>query len=173
MSTNLEHPADEHPRRLWGILLLLAGVGILFLTLYEVWDHLHKSVASPGRVQQEIQHVLDDQTAAWNRGDLESFMIGYWHSPELSFFSGGDHKHGWQETIDRYRARYQSEGKEMGKVTFNDVQIDMLAPDSAWVRGRWQVVTAKNTMGGLFTLIMKKRPEGWRIVHDHTSAAGA
>jgi beta-aspartyl-peptidase (threonine type) len=49
------------------------------------------------------------------------------------------------------------------------LQIETLSPKSAFVRGRWQLVTDKEKLGGLFTLIFKKLPEGWRIVHDHTS----
>jgi beta-aspartyl-peptidase (threonine type) len=58
----------------------------------------------------------------------------------------------------------------MGKLTFSELQIEVLGSDSAFVRGRWQVITSKETLGGLFTLVLKKLPEGWRIVHDHTSA---
>jgi beta-aspartyl-peptidase (threonine type) len=119
---------------------------------------------------KEIAAVLEAQAAAWNKGDLKSFMAGYWKSPDLTFYSGKDKTRGWQATLERYEKRYQAEGKEMGKLTFTELDIDVLGPDSAVVRGRWKVVTSKETLGGLFTLIFKKMPEGWRIVHDHTSA---
>jgi beta-aspartyl-peptidase (threonine type) len=128
-------------------------------------------VGGPPEVKDQtkaIAKVLNDQVAAWNKGDLRGFMEGYWKSPELTFFSGKDQTKGWQATLERYQKRYQAEGKEMGKLTF-DYQIDVLGPDSAFVRGRWKVVTSKETLGGVFTLIVKKFPEGWRIVHDHTS----
>jgi uncharacterized protein (TIGR02246 family) len=119
---------------------------------------------------QAIQNVLDTQVAAWNRGDLEEFMTGYWHSPDLTFFAGKDPMLGWQAAIDRYRKRYQAEGRDkMGTLSFSDIKIELLGPDSAFVRGRWKLVTSKEPLGGLFTLVFKKRPEGWRIVHDHTS----
>jgi beta-aspartyl-peptidase (threonine type) len=116
-----------------------------------------------------VRQVLDAQVAAWNKGDLKGFMAGYWKSDNLSFFSGKDKTHGWQATLERYQKRYQAEGREMGKLTFDELEIEALGPDTAWVRGRWKVVTSKETLGGLFTLIFKKLPEGWRIVHDHTS----
>jgi ketosteroid isomerase-like protein len=126
--------------------------------------------ADPSSAQQAaIRRVLGDQVEAWNRGDLEGFMAGYWKSPQLTFFSGKDRMSGWDATIERYRKRYQAEGKEMGKVSFSDLEIEPLGPESAYVRGRWKVVTSKETLGGLFTLIFKKQPEGWRIAHDHTS----
>ncbi|HMF14990.1 MAG TPA: nuclear transport factor 2 family protein [Gemmataceae bacterium] len=117
-----------------------------------------------------IEKVLEDQAAAWNKGDLEGFMAGYWKSDELTFFSGKDVVKGWNATLERYKKRYQSEGKEMGKLTFSELKIDVLGPESAAVRGRFKVVTSKETMQGLFTLLFKKTADGWKIVHDHTSA---
>jgi len=114
--------------------------------------------------------VLDAQVAAWNRGHVEAFMAGYWSSPELSFFSGAERTQGWEATLERYRKRYQSEGQEMGRLTFSELRVDVLGPDSALVRGRWQLVRSKDRPGGLFTLIFRRFPEGWRIVHDHTSS---
>jgi uncharacterized protein (TIGR02246 family) len=128
-----------------------------------------KNADAASAQQAAIRRVLDDQVTAWNRGDLEGFMAGYWKSPQLTFFSGKDRMSGWDATIERYRKRYQAEGKEMGKVSFSDLEIEPLGPESAYVRGRWKVVNSKETLGGLFTLIFKKQPEGWRIAHDHTS----
>jgi ketosteroid isomerase-like protein len=127
------------------------------------------SPSSSDPSKKAIREVLDAQQTAWNKGDLKGFMAGYWQSPELTFFGGKDVIKGWQATLDRYQKRYQAEGREMGKLSFSEIEIDLLGPDSAYVRGRWQVVTSKEKLGGLFTLIMKKLPEGWRIVHDHTS----
>src|SRR5262245_56442835 len=125
------------------------------------------------RVEQDVRAVLDRQVEAWNKGDLETFMTGYWKSPDLTFFSEDKVTSGWQQTIDRYRKRYQSEGREMGKLSFSDLRIKEAGDQMAWVRGRWKLVTSKETLGGLFTLIVERMPEGWRIVHDHTSAAPA
>jgi beta-aspartyl-peptidase (threonine type) len=119
--------------------------------------------------RKAIQEVLDDQATAWNKGDLEGFMKGYWKSDKLTFFSGNERTSGWQATLERYQKKYQGEGKEMGKLTFRDVEIELLGPDAAVVRGRFQLVRSKDKPTGLFTLIMKKVPEGWRIIHDHTS----
>jgi beta-aspartyl-peptidase (threonine type) len=128
-------------------------------------------VAPAESAEAAIRRVLDAQVEAWNKGDLEAFMTGYWKSPELTFFSGAEPQRGWQATIERYRKRYQSEGQEMGKLTFSELDIQVLGPDSALVRGRWQLVRSKDKPGGLFTLIFKRFPEGWRIVHDHTSGS--
>src|SRR6478672_2929417 len=96
-----------------------------------------------------VQQVLQQQQAAWNRRDLEAFMSGYWNSPELTFFSGAQRTSGWQAALDRYRRVYQSEGKEMGKLEFSDLQIEPLAAEGAFVRGAWHLTTSdgKNPHG--------------------------
>jgi len=150
---------------LYAICLLIGGSAIVFACLAASRE------PQPPPPPPAIRQVLDDQAAAWNRGDLDGFMAGYWNSPELSFYSGKDKKRGWQETFDRYRARYQGEGKEMGSLTFSELDIQMLGPDTALVRGRWKVDMSKEAFEGLFTLVVKRFPTGWRIVHDHTSSA--
>ncbi len=119
--------------------------------------------------EKDIRTILEDQAAAWNKGDLEVFMKGYWNSRNLTFYSGKDKKIGWKETLERYKKRYQGEGKEMGKLTFSELEIQIISADYAIVKGRWKVEMKKETIDGLFTLVMKKLPEGWLIVHDHTS----
>src|SRR5262249_39880355 len=117
----------------------------------------------------DIRKVLDEQVVAWNKGDLVGFMKGYWNSKDLTFVSGKDATRGWQETLDRYKKRYQSEGKEMGKLAFSDIEVRELAPGVALVTGKWELTLSKETIGGRYSLIFKKLAEGWRIVHDHTS----
>jgi uncharacterized protein (TIGR02246 family) len=119
--------------------------------------------------EKAIRQVLDDQVVAWNKGDLDGFMKGYWNSKDLTFQSGKDLTRGWQETLERYKKKYQAEGKEMGKLAFSDVVIQELAPGVALVTGKWELTLSKETIGGRYTLIMKKLSEGWRIIHDHTS----
>lgn len=125
-----------------------------------------------GDSKAAVEHVLRTQQDAWNHHDLDAFMAGYWNSPELSFFSGAQETSGWQSTLDRYHATYASPGHEMGTLEFSALRIEMLAPDAAFVRGAWHLTMPNGkTPHGLFTLVFRKFPEGWKIVHDHTSAA--
>jgi ketosteroid isomerase-like protein len=118
-----------------------------------------------------IQQVLVDQQAAWNRGDLNAFMAGYWNSAELTFFSGGQESQGWQAALDRYKKKYQGAGHEMGKLAFSNLRIEMLGSESAFVRGEFRLTMSDGkTPNGLFTLVFRKFPDGWRIIHDHSSA---
>jgi beta-aspartyl-peptidase (threonine type) len=118
-----------------------------------------------------IRAVLDAQVQAWNAGRLEEFMIGYWRSPKLTFFSGGRKLSGWDATLERYRKNYQAEGKEMGKLKFSDLDIQLLGAGAAIVRGRFELkMSDGKEPSGLFTLVFRKFTNGWKIIHDHTSS---
>jgi ketosteroid isomerase-like protein len=134
-------------------------------TIYTIGRHEESEAA--------IRAVLDAQVVAWNKGDIEGFMRGYWMSKDLTFFSGGSETHGWTETLERYRKSYKGTGKQMGQLTFGDLRVEMLSPDSAFVRGTWKLTMPADpkTPHGLFTLIFRKTPDGWRIIHDSTGAA--
>ncbi len=120
--------------------------------------------------QAAIRKVLQTQVDAWNRHDLEGFMAGYWNSPSLTFFSGATETHGWQETLERYRKHYQAPGTEMGKLEFSDLQVELLGPSSAFVRGKFLLTLSDGKQPhGLFTLVFRQLPEGWKIIHDHSS----
>ena len=128
--------------------------------------------ASAQTPKTAIRNVLQQQVAAWNRHDLDGFMSGYWNSPDLIFFSGAQETSGWQATLERYRAKYQAEGRAMGKLEFSDLSVHELGPDAAFVLGEFHLTMPDGkTPHGLFTLIFRKFPDGWKIVHDHTSAA--
>jgi ketosteroid isomerase-like protein len=118
----------------------------------------------------QIRSVLQAQQDAWNRSDIDGFMNGYAHSVSTVFISEDTIRRGWQTVRDRYRKRYSSRAK-MGTLTFSDLEITLLSSDWAVASGRWKLKRADDQPHGRFTLILKRLPEGWRIVHDHTSAA--
>jgi beta-aspartyl-peptidase (threonine type) len=141
---------------------------LLFLVLMPISESVGEGPAQPA--QSAITRVLQEQTNAWNRQDLEGFMAGYWNSPELTFFSGAHESKGWQAALDRYKKSYQGAGHEMGKLEFANLRIEMLGPDSAFVRGEFHLTMSDGkTPHGLFTLVFRKFPEGWKIVHDHSA----
>ena len=125
------------------------------------------------KVSLAVTQVLVSQMKAWNDHDLDAFMAGYWKSPDLTFFSGANERRGWQATMDRYKATYQSPGHEMGKLEFSNMRVEALGSDAAFVRGEWHLTMSDGkTPHGLFTLVFRKFTDGWKIIHDHTSAAG-
>lgn len=145
-------------------LILLAGVLASFVISASGQDSSDSPPAA-------IRKVIEKQQAAWNRHDLEGFMAGYWNSPELTFFSGAHESKGWQAALDRYKDRYQSAGHKMGRLEFANLRIEMLGPEAAFVRGEFHLTMPDGkTPHGLFTLIFRKFPDGWKIVHDHSAA---
>jgi beta-aspartyl-peptidase (threonine type) len=121
-----------------------------------------------------VRAVLDRQVADWNKHDLDAFLAGYWNSPKLVFQSGGRRVDGWEPLRERYKTRYQAEGRSMGQLEFGGLDIEPLAPGVVLVRGTWRVTMPDGAQPhGLFTLVFRQFPEGWKIVHDHTSADDA
>ena len=119
--------------------------------------------------KEAIQTVLQQQVQAWNQGDIGQFMTGYWNSPNLTFASGGGLTRGWQATHDRYVRRYDTRDK-MGNLRFDHLEFQSVSNDAALVLGQWHLTDAqKNLMEGNFSLVFKKFPSGWKIIHDHTS----
>jgi len=128
---------------------------------------LVSSVFAQDDAAKEIRKVMDDQAAAWNRGDIEAFMQGYWNSQKLVFV-GSEVTRGWQPTLDRYKRTYGTREK-MGTLTFSDLEITVLSKDAAVVLGSWSLARPTDNPHGKFTLVFRKFKEGWRIVMDHTS----
>lgn len=122
------------------------------------------------KADAEIRAVLQAQQEAWNRGNIDGFMNGYARARTTTFVSGDTVTRGWQTVRDRYNKRY-SDREKMGTLTFSDLEITPLHQDAAIVSGRWKLKRAKDEPHGRFTLIFRRTPKGWRIGHDHTSAA--
>jgi beta-aspartyl-peptidase (threonine type) len=126
-----------------------------------------KTALSP---EAAIRAELEAQVAAWNRGDLKGYMNGYWHSPELTFFAGSNQSEGWDAAYQRYHAAYAGKSKEMGKLKFTNIRVEVLGPEAGFVRGGWQLTMKDGSQRtGLFTVVLKKFGGNWRIIHDHSS----
>jgi ketosteroid isomerase-like protein len=156
-----------------GLPVLISGV-ILFAPANARSNSAPKALgakrADPASAVSEIQSVLRMQQDAWNQGDIDRFMDGYAHSKDTVFISEDTVRRGWEMVRDHYREKY-SDRTKMGLLTFSDLEIVSLSPDLAVALGRWKLQRAKDRPHGRFTLIFRRLPEGWRIVHDHTSAA--
>ncbi|MCU1259904.1 MAG: L-asparaginase [Bryobacterales bacterium] len=131
-------------------------------------------LATPAAAQSgselSIRKVLADQAAAWNRGDIEAFMQGYENSPETTFV-GKTVQHGWRQVLDNYRSRYATRAA-MGRLDFSELSVKMLGTDYASVLGKFHLTRTAEGGGeasGLFSLIFRRAPGGWKIILDHTS----
>ncbi len=126
--------------------------------------------ARPAKVGAEdaIRAVLGAQVETWNRGDVDSFMQSYWRSEKTEFVGSNGIFRGWQAVLKRYRKTYPDR-RSMGTLTFSNLEITMLSSTAALVVGQYQLEREADHPGGVFTLVFRKFPEGWRIINDHTS----
>jgi ketosteroid isomerase-like protein len=131
-----------------------------------IFSSAHASTASDPSA--EIRAVLDAQVAAWNRGYIDGFMNGYVRSDRTEFVSGDKVTRGWQTVRDRYRRKYDSREK-MGTLTFSGINVTTFGNDAALVVGQWTLRRKSDRPHGVFSLLFRRTPAGWRIVHDHTS----
>ncbi len=146
---------------LFATLLLLAATAV---------SGCRAAQSNHASTEAEIRALLAQQVRDWNAGNLAGFMEGYAKSDSTRFVSGGNVVLGWQTVFDRYRRRY-ADPAAMGTTTFSDLDIKILSPDLAMAVGRWHQKGANGEGSGMFTLVLRKTPAGWRIIHDHTSVA--
>jgi ketosteroid isomerase-like protein len=145
-------------------ILLLAALLLLAVS----------SSSSPAKLLETddaaaILALLNDQTAAWNQGDIEGFMNGYWHSEQTEFVSAEGVSRGWQALLERYRRSYPDR-KAMGHLTFSNLEVRVECSTAAYAVGEYHLQRETDNPSGVFTLNFRKFPEGWRIVVDHTTA---
>lgn len=119
-------------------------------------------------IAQKLEQILDAQAEAWNAGDFRAFMEPYWNSEELTFQSGNKRLRGWQALLTRYETTYA--GEKMGILTFKDLEIKVLSRDLAYVLGRFHLAYPDSSLEGVYTILFKRFPEGWLIIHDHSSS---
>ncbi|MGA3176921.1 MAG: nuclear transport factor 2 family protein [Candidatus Acidiferrum sp.] len=154
------------------VLLLLVLTAFLGLFLSSEARSTDQTSASPEHDRAAITKILDEQQTTWNSGDVISFMKGYWNSPELTFAGSGGIARGWESVLARYKREYPDQAA-MGQVNFSNVEVRFLGPDAALVLGQWHLRRSSGDIGGVFSLVFQRLPEGWRIVHDHTSLVKA
>ncbi|MDD2792433.1 MAG: nuclear transport factor 2 family protein [Sediminibacterium sp.] len=115
-----------------------------------------------------IRQTLAKQTAAWNSGNLEAFMEGYWKNDSLLFVGKNGPTYGYQTTLQNYRKSYPDHAT-MGKLEFTLLQVRPLSEDTWFVLGKWALTRSAGNVSGHYTLLFKKINGAWVIVADHSS----
>ena len=157
------------------VLLAFAGIGLASSLACGITGRPEnlRSLINAGTSNESngaIRAVLASQQAAWNRGDILAFLeSGYWNSPELTFAGSDGIVRGYDGLLERYRKHYPDKNA-MGELEFSGLEIRQLGSEAALVLGHWHLKRQSDEMGGVFSLVFQRFPEGWRIMHDHTSA---
>ena len=125
-------------------------------------------IIAQSKDQKAITKLLAKQDLAWNRGDLEGFMKGYWKSDSLMFIGKNGITYGWQQTLDNYKKGYP-DTTAMGKLDFEYIEMKQLSNTYFFVVGKWHLTRTIGNLAGAFTLLLKKINNTWVIVKDHSS----
>lgn len=115
-----------------------------------------------------IRQLLDDQVKAWNQGNIESFMQGYWKNDSLMFIGKSGISWGWQKTLENYKKGYP-DTTAMGKLSFNIIIVKKLSPEYYYVVGKWMLKRSIGDLSGHYNLLFRKINGSWQIVADHSS----
>jgi ketosteroid isomerase-like protein len=142
--------------------------GILLLILVSCFSSLVSSQTLRTKEKEAILTVMAQQESAWNNGDLEGFMRGYWESDSLRFIGKTGITFGWKPTLANYQRGYPDRAA-MGKLKFTILRVESLGKDVAHVTGAWMLIREKDAPSGYFTLLWRKIKGQWVIVADHSS----
>ncbi len=152
----------------------LSRLSILAVTALAVGACAHTRAAAPAPVTASIVAVLQASADAWNRGDLDGFLEPYLDSSETTFMTGPGVIHGLETIRERYRAHYfPAGGRPPTLLRFDALDVRPLGADHALMTGRFHQTTRATGApadSGNFTLVWRRTPRGWRIIHDHSSA---
>jgi ketosteroid isomerase-like protein len=118
--------------------------------------------------ESAIRKLLAQQTAAWNRGDVDSFMKGYWENDSLMFIGKSGVTYGWYNTLKNYKKGYPDTAS-MGQLSFTLIQVKKLSPKYYHVTGKWFLKRSVGDIGGHYTLLFEKINGQWVIISDHSS----
>lgn len=125
-------------------------------------------VFSQSKDETEVRNVLARQNAAWNRGDVDAFMIGYWENDSLMFIGKSGVTYGYKNTLANYKKNYP-DTTVMGKLTFTLIQVRQLSPEYFHVTGKYYLTRTIGDASGHFTLMFRKIKGKWVIISDHSS----
>lgn len=125
-------------------------------------------LAAQDKDKQQILSILERQTNDWNRGNIEAFMIGYWNNDSLMFIGKSGVTYGYKKTLENYKKNY-SDTAQMGKLSFNILQVKKLSNEYYYVVGKWFLKRSVGDIGGHYNLLFRKINGKWVIVADHSS----
>ncbi len=150
---------------------MIKKVLFILMALAFYHDAHGSSVVQPivnSEIQTQITNVIKSQEAAWNRGDLDAYMQGYWQDEKMRFVTNSRFRFGWHDTLALYKKHYP-DAEALGKLRFTIHDIQVLSEKAAMVVGRWELDRTKDNPKGVFTLLVENKQGSWVITHDHTS----
>lgn len=144
------------------------------ITLISCLTLISSCAKRPVIIDTEKQHiaitkVLLDQQEAWNNGDIEQFMKGYWQTDLLSFVGKSGPTFSWSSTLSNYKKAYPDRAA-MGRLHFDIIDIRTISEKTAYMIGKFTLTRKDDMPSGYFTLLWEKKEGKWVITSDHTSS---
>ncbi len=136
--------------------------------LFTLTLFLSFAAASQTKDETDVRNILAKQSAAWNRGDIDAFMVGYWENDSLMFIGQSGVTYGYKNTLANYKKNYP-DTTVMGKLTFTLIQVKQLSPEYFHVTGKYYLTRTIGDASGHFTLVFRKKNGNWVIISDHSS----
>ena len=127
-----------------------------------------QSSTGQSKDEKAIRNILLEQTAAWNNGNINNFMKGYWDRDSLMFIGKSGITYGWEKTLKNYKRGYP-DTTQMGKLHFSLIQLKKISGNYFYVVGEWKLIRTIGNLAGTFTLLFRKINNTWVIVIDHSS----
>ena len=150
------------------LFVSISSKNLLTTMLWGILICQFQNLNAQDKNSQEIRQVLEKQQIDWNKGRIEEFMQGYWHSDKLVFVGKSGLTWGWEPVLNNYQKNYDSPEKR-GTLNFEIYQIKPLNPNNAYVIGKWKIERKNEIIQGHFLLIFQKIKKQWKIIADHTS----
>ena len=126
------------------------------------------SLSAQKKEENKIKQILAEQTKAWNNGNIEGFMQGYWKNDSLMFIGKSGVTRGWQQTLENYKKGYPDTAA-MGKLSFDLITVKKLSPEYFFVVGKWMLKRSIGDVSGHYNLLFRKIKGAWVIIADHSS----
>ena len=143
---------------------------LVFFLLGISFSQYGQSYSTDALAESQIRMVMEIQEKAWNRGDIPSYMQGYWNSDSLLFIGRRGPTYGWSKTLTNYLKSYPNKEK-MGELSFTILKIELIGKTEAFVVGKWHLQRKEDAPHGYFSLFWRKIDDEWKIVADHSSSA--
>lgn len=116
----------------------------------------------------KILSILAAQEKAWNEGDIQQFMLGYWENDSLVFVGKSGLTYGYNNTLENYKKGYPDK-TYMGQLKFTILSMQPLGKAYYRIIGKWELKRTVGNLNGHYTLLLQKINGEWKIISDHSS----
>jgi ketosteroid isomerase-like protein len=140
----------------------------LFIFLLSLNGYAQEKTSNYETSKKEITTMMLQQANDWSNGDIEAFMEGYIKSDSLKFVGSNGLTYGWKNTLENYKKVYPTK-EHTGTLTFNLLEFDQLANDVFLVIGEYHLKRTVGDADGMFSIILKRINNKWKIIADHSS----